>query len=139
MDFESALERALDGESILFLGAGFSLGAINSRLQPFERGGEFANRLAEELGRRIPADLQDTAEAFLESRGAAALARQVLESFRATTVMKYHTSVASVPWRRVYTTNYDNVLELASGTSGHPFRPVTLSEPPGDFDSNEPL
>jgi hypothetical protein len=139
MDFDAALEHALDGESVLFLGAGFSLGAINSRLQPFESGAGFANRLAAEVGLSTPVDLQDGAEAYLVSRGPAALAKEVLESFRATTVAKYHTSIASVPWRRVYTTNYDNVLETASGKSARPFRAVTLSEHPGDFDQSESL
>ncbi|MBI2681563.1 MAG: SIR2 family protein [Candidatus Solibacter usitatus] len=139
MDFDSALEHALDGESVLFLGAGFSLGAINSRLQPFELGTAFANRLASAVGLPTPTDLQDAAEVFLESRGPAALAKEVLESFQATTVAKHHTSIGSVPWRRVYTTNYDNVLEIASGKSAHPFRPVTLSEHPSDFDQNESI
>ena len=75
MDSDSALERALDGESVLFLGAGFSLRATNSRLQPFESGTAFANRLASAAGLRAPTDLQDAAEAFLESRGPAALAK----------------------------------------------------------------
>jgi hypothetical protein len=137
--YHGLLERALDGEAILFVGAGYSLGATNSRLQPFESGAAFANRLASAVGIPTPADLQDAAEAFLERRGPAALAKEVLESFRATEVAKYHTLIASVPWRRVYTTNYDNVIETASGKSAHPFRPVTLSEHPGDFDQNESI
>jgi hypothetical protein len=137
MDFDSALERALDGESVLFLGAGFSLGATNSRNQPFETGSGFANRLGSAVYLPTPADLQDAAEAFLENRGPAALAKEVLESFRATDVAKFHAMIAAVPWRRVYTTNYDNVYELASAKVGRPFRPVTLSENPGDFDQSE--
>jgi hypothetical protein len=139
MDFSSALERALDGESVLFLGAGFSLGATNSRAEPFESGSQFAARLAGLM--KLPAkfELPDAADAFLDSRGTAALAKEVLQSFRATNVAKHHISIASVPWRWVYTTNYDNVFEFASGRSAKPFRPVTLSEQPGDFEQHESI
>ena len=139
MDFDSGLERALDGESVLFLGAGYSLEATNSRGETFESGPLFATRLASAVHFPVPADIQDAAEAFLHSRGPTALANEVLWSFRATSVTKHHTTIAGVPWRRVYTTNYDNVFELASATSGHPFRPVTLSEKPGDFSQTEAL
>ena len=139
MDYDSAIERALDGESILFLGAGFSLGATNSRGELFESGSHFAGRLATAVGLPENTDLTDAAEAFLSSRGSVALAKEVLHSFRATAVAKHHDAIARTPWRRVYTSNYDNVFEFASGKSKRPFRPVTLSERPGDFDQHEPI
>ncbi len=139
MDFNSALEHALDGDSVLFLGAGFSLGATNSRGEPFELGSQFASRLAGAISLPSNTELPDAADAFLDNRGAAALAKEVLQSFRATRLAKHHLSISSVPWRRVYTTNYDNVFELASGESKSPFRPVTLSEKPSDFDQKELL
>jgi hypothetical protein len=139
MDLDSALERALDGESVLFLGAGFSLGATNSRAEPFESGAQFASRLALAMKLPLSTELPDAAEAFMERRGTAALAKEILQSFRATSVAKHHSSIASVPWRRVYSTNYDNVFELASGKSTRPFRAVTLSDRPGDFEQQEPI
>ncbi len=139
MNFDTALERALDGNAVLFLGAGFSLGATNSRGEPFELASKFANRLASMIDVSIPAELQDVAEEFRRVRGEAALMHEVIKSFRATVVQKHHSAIAAVPWTRVYTTNYDNVFELAAGNAARVFRPVTVSERPGDFRQDEPI
>lgn len=136
MDLERALEYALDGDAILFVGAGFSLGAQNSR-GPFKSGGAFAAHLSAKVSLPASTEIQDAAEAFVRSQGQPALNSELIIEFRATEVAKYHVSVARVPWRRVYTTNYDTVFELASSKAENIFRAVSLSEIPRDFDPGE--
>lgn len=40
--------------------------------------------------------------------------RMMKETFTVVEVKPYHTTIASLPWRRIYTTNYDNVIEEAA-------------------------
>jgi hypothetical protein len=42
MKIEVAIKHAIDGRAILFAGAGFSIGAINLRDQPFKVGSQLA-------------------------------------------------------------------------------------------------
>jgi len=65
----------------------------------------------------VETELQDAAEAFIDLFGESELAKELLVQFRATEVAKHHRTIASVPWRRVYSTNYDTVFELASSPS----------------------
>jgi hypothetical protein len=99
MDFETALERAMDGDALLFLGAGFSLGAVNGRGETFKPASSFAERLSAGHAVTTP-DLQDASEAFLESKGMAALTKEVLLSLHATRTAKHHIPMAGLPWRQ---------------------------------------
>ncbi len=127
MEVETGIRHILDGESILFIGAGYSLGAINLRNEPFIAGQEIANHFASGAGLQLGTGLEDAAEAFLEKRGVDALIREVQEKFTAKEVASFHRRIAALPWKRVYTTNYDNVFELSARNEGKRITPVTLA------------
>lgn len=137
MDFQEALEHALNGDAVLFVGAGFSLGATNGRGAPMKTGTSFAAHLAAEARLTVDTELQDAAEAYVDLYGPDELAKELVAEFRATDVAKHHRMIAGVPWRRVYTTNYDTIFELASSREGRGARPITLSERPGDVTPTE--
>lgn len=139
MRFDEALHCALDGDAVVFLGAGFSLGATNSLGGTFKSGWAFSKHLSAKVHLPDSTDLVDAAEAFVATHGASELAKEITQEFRATDVAKHHISIAQVPWRRVYTTNYDNVFELAAAKANIAFRAVTLSERPRDFKQDERL
>jgi hypothetical protein len=44
-----------------------------------------------------------------------------------------HRTLASVPWRSIYTTNYDNVLERAAAEQSKRLTPLTLGRDPRSF------
>ena len=46
MELEEAIELAIDGHAVLFVGAGYSQGATNSLGQPFKSARELADYLA---------------------------------------------------------------------------------------------
>jgi len=128
MDLTLAIMKALDGEALLFVGAGFSLGAINLQGKPFRRGVEFARHLAQGSGLPPESSLEDSAEAFAQTHGEDRLIRELQNDFTAKTVALFHRGIAAVPWKRIYTTNYDNVLETAFRLEGKRLTAVTLSE-----------
>ncbi len=126
MDLSAGIQQILDGEAILFLGAGFSLGAMNLRAKPFMSGTAIADHFAALTGLPPGTGLEDAAEAYAEDAGTDALIREVQEEFTARDVAPYHRRVAALPWKRIYTTNYDNVFEVASHLERQRITSVTI-------------
>ena len=113
MELEEALELALDGRALLFVGAGFSRGATNLAGNDFSVGVDLAATLSKEAGLPVGLALDDAAELYVEKFGVDKLIDKLKLSFSAKAVTDYHREIAGTPWRRVYTTNYDDVFELA--------------------------
>lgn len=126
MEFEEAIERALEGDAILFVGAGFSAGAINVKGERFLKASELASVFAARTGLPSNTSLEDAAEVYEETFGSDALIRELQQEFTASKVQPYHREIARFPWKRIFTTNYDNVLELAYSTERKKLVPVTL-------------
>ena len=127
---ESVISKAYTGNTILFLGAGFSSGCKN------EDGKEIP--IAKKLSRKIcdlgrferDDDLAYSADYYLKYNDAQELIGLLKGCFNVKDVETYHESIADVDWRRVYTTNYDNAFELASGKIGKVIIPLTLDTNP---------
>lgn len=128
MEVQEAIKRVLDCEGILFLGAGFSIGAINLRNRNFLVGTGIANHFADLSKLPKGTSLEDASEEFVQKSGTDALIREIQNEFTAKDVCDYHRLVASLPWKRVYTTNYDNVFELAAQQKNKRVTTVTMSE-----------
>ena len=128
MDMAEAVELALDGHAILFAGAGFSRGAINRSGQPIKLASELATHLASKTNLPKDTPLEDTAEEFRYQFGEQALVRLLKDEFTAREITETHRRIANLPWRGIYTTNYDNVLEKASLDVGRTLTPITLSQ-----------
>ena len=118
MEFEKALAYAAQGRAILFLGAGFSSGATSLANEPFLLGAGLGKALADEAG--IPSDfaLEDISDIYMSKFGSAALLQKLRNWYVAKEVTKSQKELAKLPWRRVYTTNYDNVFERACAEIG---------------------
>lgn len=114
MSPEEAIRHALDGNAILFTGAGFSWGAKNQNEQKIPAGAALAESLLDEVGHKksqVPLDKASTA--YLRRKNPKDLVEYLVPRFTASSVTESHRVVARVPFRRVYTTNYDDVLEMA--------------------------
>lgn len=113
MEFETALAYAAQGRAILFLGAGFSWGATSLADEPFLLGAGLGKALADEAG--IPTDftLEDISDIYMSKFGSAPLLQKLRNWYVAKEVSKSQKVLAKLPWRRVYTTNYDDVFERA--------------------------
>ncbi len=128
MDLDRALEYVIDGHAVLFTGAGFAEGALNLRRSRFKKGRELAQHLA--ISSKLPDDttLEDAAEEFAQHFGEDRLIEELQQEFTASNVDPSHIHVAELPWHRIYTTNYDNVLETAYRRASKQLTPVTLSD-----------
>ena len=127
MELDEALELALDGHAVLFVGAGYSRGATNWLGQPFKSAYELANHLALTAGLPEETPLDDAAEEFVNLHGEESLVRELKAEFTVDEITSTQKQIAELPWRRIYTTNYDNVLEKAYSELHRNLKPVTLS------------
>jgi tetratricopeptide (TPR) repeat protein len=133
MDLEQAILNCLRGDGILFTGAGFSFGAQNGNPQlgntvPDARA--FSAHLSKVLNVDQVYDLPIITQHFISKRAEYALLNEITSAFTTTEVQQYHIDIAKIPWRRVYTTNYDNVFELAALQSDLKYSSVTLNTKP---------
>ena len=127
MELDEALELALDGHAVLFAGAGYSRGATNWLDQPFKSANELASHLASKSGLPMGTPLDDAAEEFVSLHGEEQLVRELKAEFTVKEITSAQKKVAGLPWRRIYTTNYDNVLEKAYSELHRNLQSVTLS------------
>jgi SIR2-like domain len=118
MELDEALKHAHDGRALLFVGAGFSRGATNLAGNDFAVGADLASSLCKEAGIPQGLTLEDAGELYLEKFGPTRLIDRLKLQFSAKDVADCHRQVAATPWRRVYTTNYDDVFELAGSSIG---------------------
>src|SRR6056297_366723 len=128
MELSAGIQRILDGEAILFVGAGFSLGATNLRNRFLLSGQAIADHFSVLSGLSKGMRLEDAADAYIEMFDVDSLINEIQEEFTAQDVCDYHRMVAALPWKRIYTSNYDNVLEFASRMEQQNLTPVTIGD-----------
>lgn len=128
MDYNQGIESVLDGEAILFCGAGFNIGAKNLRGTSFKSGAALSAYLSRLTGSPLDSFLEDAAEEFANKFGEDKLIEELQQEFLVKEISKSHQIVAQPPWKRIYTTNYDNVLETAYSKVSRKLIPVTLSQ-----------
>ena len=139
MNINEAIEKALDKEAIVFTGAGFSLGAINLNDHEFLRGQNLANFLALKAGSHEKHTLEDAAELFLEKLDEDALIKVIKEEFTAKQIKDFQRELMVVPWKRVYTTNYDDVVEMAYRANGKIINSATSPDDVHVFPKDQPI
>src|ERR1700728_2184424 len=108
--YDSAVRTALDGEGLLFIGAGFSVGATNAAGTSPKTGKALAAALAAAEDLPSDASLGAAADYYHRTRGGAALVALLKAEYDVRSVGREQVRVASVRWRRVYTTNFDDVF-----------------------------
>ncbi|ELI1841417.1 SIR2 family protein [Vibrio fluvialis] len=124
------IARAHAGNTILFLGAGFSMGCTNRTDNDIP--------LAKQLSRDIcrlgnfeeDDDLTFSADYYLKFSDASELIELLRQQFTVASVSKAQRNIAKVDWRRVYTTNYDNAYEMAASNEGKHINSLTLNDNP---------
>ena len=116
-DHESALgaaiRSALNGDAILFLGAGAAKAAKTSKGNPLPTGQELSDALAKDCGLGGGYSLDSITEHFLDARSETALINALRKHLTVAIVDPELITLASLPWTRIWTTNYDDAFEKA--------------------------
>lgn len=116
----SRLARPRPGGIILFTGAGFSIGAENLDSEQIPLSRKFAATLSETIGLPAETPLTLASELYCEAKNDHRAFLELLKrKFKASQIKQYHRTIANFPWKRIYTTNYDDVAELANPSLNH--------------------
>lgn len=129
---ESVIAKAYAGNTLLFIGAGFSLGSKNMNDTPMPLAKELSKDICKLGDFEADDDLAYSADYYLKYNSPEPLIGLLIDHFSIREVKRYHENIASLDWRRVYTTNYDNCYELAAGKSGKVISPITLEDSPSN-------
>lgn len=127
-EIDRILGKIHSGYPILFLGSGFSAYARNKQDKNLPTGRALATLLQQELTYPTEYPLDIISREYTEKKGEKALYDLLLDRFTATQIDGSQSSLLSLPWRRLYTTNYDNVVDLASPRGA--FTPSLLADKP---------
>ncbi|SCB31654.1 SIR2 family protein [Cupriavidus alkaliphilus] len=126
--------------SILFLGSGFSASARGIDNEEMPLASNLAQKIADLQNFDAEKDLRYASSRYLDSNGdKGALIKLLRETFSVSSVEDHHVTIASMPWRRVYTTNYDMCFERAAEKAGKIFDPVDLSSNPSEFSARNSI
>lgn len=117
--------------SVLFLGSGFSIGARNIANSSPPNGKGLRRHFIEQLKFEANADydLQVLSEEFAK-RDPGKLSDELYKIFRLTELTAGQTAVLNEDWRRIYSTNYDDAVELHR---------LKRKVPPNAYDVSEPV
>ncbi len=140
MLIEEAIKHAIDREAILFLGAGFSIGGINSQGRSMTTGAGLAHILCDDMGIKHSDNLTITSSRYLEDelykKGLVNLITLLKKELICTQTTKEQTTIVSLPWKRIYTTNYDDIVEVASEAIGFSRNSITITAKRYDSQQN---
>lgn len=136
MEIKEAIRCIIDGEAILFTGSGFSAEAIKFDGGKMRTAKQLSHELLDKCGYREEDYIDDlgfASDIFREKKGSLALADFIKKEFIAKDLTEEQKFLATLPWYRIYTTNYDNVLEKAWLDSGRHLNIAVLSDRTNDF------
>ncbi|CAM9396463.1 SIR2 family protein [Acinetobacter bereziniae] len=121
MNYERALIEAKKGKAIIFFGAGFSFGLKSAFGKDLPTGSGLARILCEEVNSSPIDDLKKATKRYLKSKSSENLIDLLKDHFIVNDVDDKYKKIASIPWKSVYTTNYDNSFEIAAQLVGKRF------------------
>jgi hypothetical protein len=138
MELDDAISLALAGDCLLFTGAGFAVDARNPNNKAIPTARQFARQIAD----KVDVDSDYSLEAICEyaiadssdrGLGEHGLINEILSTFTIAQTSPEQDYLASLPWRRVYTTNYDLSFETAARKAGKEWTPITIDSAPNAY------
>lgn len=143
MDLSDAIKHAIDGDAVLFLGSGFSIGATNVNNQEgFFSATGLAHKLQELCGYdpiEFTDELGEAAELYLNKFSAENLLHLLENQFTVSSTSATQQTIASLNWKRVYTTNYDHVFEEAAKARNINYDSAVVSDRTQDYETKSHL
>ena len=136
MTIEQAINTVDGGNCMLFTGAGFSIGATGSDpSNPLQSAWDLTQKLYIECTgkKELEGDLEDASNLYISEKGEYALIELLKDFFTVFDITPSQEYIGSIKWKRIYTTNYDNVLDIAYAKNRRRLEKVYLSKKVNDF------
>lgn len=140
-EFQRRLNLARNGGGILFCGAGFSADCLNfTPDETIGTGAQLLDLFNTEL-RQEPRykDLQNAADALWDKTADYGMMKLLKDRFTVSDVTSDMTDLLRYPWQAIYTTNYDNALEIAAQAAHKPAEPLNNTDDSGTATTKLPI
>ena len=114
MTYEKALEYAVNGEAVFLVGSGFSTGAENALTGDDRRlmiGSDLAKKLAKLTDMDSDVQLDIVSQEYIDMYGEKQLVDYLKSHYTVEKYEEYYKSLAKIKNIKVYSTNYDNLVE----------------------------
>lgn len=117
MEYTEALSYIHSGEAVLFTGSFFSNNCVNYEDKKIPVSDGLKEIFLSNLGlpKKTPEDLKTIAQYTLETLGPKKYGAILRSQFNVKNPSKEVSIISSKPWMAIFTTNYDNGIERASG------------------------
>ncbi|MBS7810403.1 SIR2 family protein [Roseococcus pinisoli] len=128
MNLIEAVRSAKDGNAVLFVGAGLSFLAKRENGEAVPDAQWLTDILLEQpKGTGSRHKLDRVAGSVIRKKGSEFVYDKIKENFTVHSVDERLTDLYSLPWKRIYTTNYDNAIEIARAGK-YPVSSITIDE-----------
>lgn len=121
MTYEEALKSAMEGEAIFIVGSGFSTGAYN-QLTGEDNKLWVGSQLAREMSKLTDMDpevqLDIVSQEYIDIYGESNLTDYLIKHYTVESYENYYAVFSNIKNLRVYSTNYDNLIEKICGDCG---------------------
>lgn len=140
-EFQRRLDIARNGGGILFCGAGFSADCLNFKPdETLGTGAQLLNLFNTELRQDPPyKDLQNAADALWDIKADNGMMTLLKDRYTVSEVTSDMTELLNYPWQAVYTTNYDDSLEISAKAANKSAEPLNNTDDPGTITPNLPI
>lgn len=133
MELVEAIRHAIDGNAILFLGAGFSCEGENLNGESLPSASELSRRICREMGAEESPELSVASEMFIDHPTYGKGVKKLIEFLKKECICHNasddQATIINLPWKRIYTTNYDNIPEVCSRKAGVERESITATLP----------
>lgn len=136
---ETLIGKVLEKNSVLFVGAGFSFNATNIKQNNLMTAKQLAENLYSKCQIESDGNLSNAVNEYTDRHGEFELIELLKNEFTVTGISREHEIITSLPWKRIYTTNYDNTIELGYSKNRKLATPVTLNDKPWAFKDKSKL
>lgn len=124
---DDLLRKVNSRRAVLFLGSGFSCDSVDFNKNSLPTAAFLAQNIAKINGMKSFDDLKYTADRVISEGHGEELIKLLRRTFSVKEVQKHHEIISSLPWQRVYTTNYDLCFEYAAKNTGIDYSTVDVS------------
>lgn len=120
LSLEKFLTLGVNGGNLLFCGAGFSADCLNFGASEVGTASPLHDMLNTAVGHQF-SDMQLAADEFIEKFGENGLLKLLNDKYSVSKRTKPIDEILRYPWERIYTTNYDDVIEqsMTALNKGH--------------------
>ena len=128
--YEDALKFAVEGQAVFLIGSGFSIGAENAIKEQGDRhllvGSELAKELAKLTGMDQDVQLDIVSQEYIDMYGEKQLIDYLKAHYTVEKYANYYNALANIKNLKVYSTNYDNLIEKVCNDCGNKIKGYSI-------------